>query len=522
MSEPRYLYLPDSPFHTDFSEAVGESTDTYTVYVSAYSMPEAFTIDETAAKIPYLRFLSIRENDTYTFPHIECTTTTFDSEYTQYMMNLLDRQVTADMPSTLPFKPEHVLVNGKSVMILFSFDRMVESDMFRDFQLASTMKWAIVDEIVFERNIMGVPFDANVTAVFMEHESIWNIEYDRVYIDFPFSVYAVGEINDALANVSSDVHKTDLYSHHEDYGDRYCFSYLPIGDTPELTRYAVYTYKTKYLVDCPPEDGAQMGGYDTQSDKGNADSTPRENSDTEDSLKTPIDSLENSESGVSPIDDSLEKSESNESLETQESGVSLENPESGVSLETHEKTPDDSLENPESSESPEKPESGVSPIDDSLEKPESGVSPIDDSLENPESGVSPIDDSLETPESGVSPIDDSLETHEKTPDDSLETHEKTPDDSLENPESGVSLNESANSKITSPEDTIPPIDSLTPPETPEPPMVLPTPDSNNAAMEESERDGSKLAVPTIYFVENIHGKNVTMWGFMSPELFVKL
>jgi hypothetical protein len=455
MSEPRYLYLPDSPFHTDFSEAVGESTDTYTVYVSAYSMPEAFTIDETAAKIPYLRFLSIRENDTYTFPHIECTTTTFDSEYTQYMMNLLDRQVTADTPSTLPFKPEHVLVNGKSVMILFSFDRMVESDMFRDFQLASTMKWAIVDEIVFERNIMGVPFDANVTAVFLEHESIWNIEYDRVYIDFPFSVYAVGETNDALANVSSDVRKTDLYSHHEDYGDRYCFSYLPIGDTPELTRYAVYTYNTKYLVDCPPEDGAQMGGYDTQSDKGNADSTPRENSDTEDSLKTPIDSLENPESSESPIDDSLEKSESNESLETQESGVSLENPESGVSLE----------------------------------KPESGVS---------------------------------LETHEKTPDDSLETHEKTPDESPEKSESSESLNESANSKITSPEDTIPPIDSLTHPETPEPPMILPTPDSNNAAMEESERDGSKLAVPTIYFVENIHGKNVTMWGFMSPELFVKL
>ena len=392
MGEPTYLYLHDPPYHKKFEDAVGDSTDTYTVYICVYSMQDAFTIDATAAKIPYLKFLSIREGDGYTFPHIECAPDKFDSEYTQYMMTLFEKNVTGDTSEISPFTPEHVVIHDKTAIVLFPFEQMAKNEMFRDDAILSlsdstpalNMKWAIVDEIVFERNIAGVPFDPKVTALFVEHDALWNIEYDEVYIDFPFSVYPVGEVDGKLANVSSEVRKTDMYAQHEDYGDRYCFSYQKIGEAKDPIRYAVYTYNTKYLVDVV----CQSGGNPT--DKKNMDT-------------------DSDESGV---DTPVPSADKEQPAELKESSVNTE--------------------------------------------------------------------TQETPKSSVV---------ENTTLDSPEIQDPHPDEKTEHQEV---------------------------------PFVVPTSDSNDSAMADSERENSMLSTPTIYFFETIDEQTVSLWGFTNPELFVKL
>ena len=416
MGEPTYLYLHDPPYHKKFEDAVGDSTDTYTVYICVYSMQDAFTIDATAAKIPYLKFLSIREGDGYTFPHIECAPDKFDSEYTQYMMTLFEKNVTGDTSEISPFTPEHVVIHDKTAIVLFPFEQMAKNEMFRDDAILSlsdstpalNMKWAIVDEIVFERNIAGVPFDPKVTALFVEHDALWNIEYDEVYIDFPFSVYPVGEVDGKLANVSSEVRKTDMYAQHEDYGDRYCFSYQKIGEAKDPIRYAVYTYNTKYLVDVV----CQSGGNPT--DKKNMDT-------------------DSDESGV---DTPVPSADKEQPAELKESSV-----------------------NTETQETPESPE---------ILKPSVNT----ETQETPESP--------ETPKSSVV---------ENTTLDSPEIQDPHPDEKTEHQEV---------------------------------PFVVPTSDSNDSAMADSERENSMLSTPTIYFFETIDEQTVSLWGFTNPELFVKL
>jgi hypothetical protein len=418
-------------------------------------MQDAFTIDATAAKIPYLKFLSIREGEGYTFPHIECAPDKFDSEYTQYMMTLFEKNVTGDTSEISPFTPEHVVIHDKTAIVLFPFEQMAKNEMFRDDAILSlsdstpalNMKWAIVDEIVFERNIAGVPFDPKVTALFVEHDALWNIEYDEVYIDFPFSVYPVGEVDGKLANVSSEVRKTDMYAQHEDYGDRYCFSYQKIGEAKNPIRYAVYTYNTKYLVDVV----CQSGGNPT--DKKNMDTDSDESG-----VDTPVPSADKEQPA--------ELKESSVNTETQET------PESNVNTE-----------------SPETPESNVNT--ETQETPESNVNT--ESPETPESSVN-----TETPESSVN----------------TETQE-TPE-SPETPKSSVV----ENATLDSPEIQDPHPDEKT--EHQEVPFVVPTSDSNDSAMADSERENSMLSTPTIYFFETIDEQTVSLWGFTNPELFVKL
>ena len=324
MEEPEYQYLPGSPFHTNFQEAVGESAETYTVYVGIYSIKEAFSIDEMASKIPYLRFISVQENDNdqmiYTFPHFECTRDTFDMEYNLFMMKLFEQTATNEMP----FTPKHILVNGNMALVMFSFEDMAKTEMFSNHAILSlndsspvlNMKWAIVDEIVFERNIMGVAFDTKISEFLLDHDSLWNIEYDSVYIDFPFSVYPVGESDGQLVNINSSVKKTDLYTLHEDYGDRYCFTYKPIGDTNEIIRYAIYTHDTKYVVE---QNGMEQNGMEQNGMEQNGMEQNGMEQNGGDEVTGRSAKLEESE--LLPEDKSIEHTPTQESLESENSNT---------------------------------------------------------------------------------------------------------------------------------------------------------------------------------------------------------
>jgi hypothetical protein len=52
--------------------------------------------------------------------------------------------------------------------------------------------------------------------------------------------------------------------------------------------------------------------------------------------------------------------------------------------------------------------------------------------------------------------------------------------------------------------------------------LIPTPESNVLAMEESEQSLNLLSIPTIYFYEPIDGNQVVMWGMLNPNLICKL
>jgi hypothetical protein len=397
--------------------------------------------------------------------------------------------------------------------------------MFRDDPIISlndstpvlNMKWAIVDEIVFEKNIMGVPFDPKVSALFADHDPLWNIEYDQVYIDFPFSVYAVGEVDGKLANVSSEVRKTDLYSKSEDYGDRYCFSYLKIGDAHDVIRYATYTYHTKYLVEQSGGNGPEDKKVDKSQDS--IDELPEREIPTQDlgvepsPLEMSVDKRKDESSGenTTPYSTVGEKSPE-ESNNTQEMSVDKRKDESsGENTTPYSMVGDKSLED--------------SSIDKSLEDSSVDKSPEESSVDkSPED--SSVDKSLEDSSVDKSPEDSSVD---KSPEDSS-VYKSLEDSSVDKSKQDLSVDESpvdkSQEELKTPESNgeIQPEKSPVE-ETPElgvVPFVVPTPDANECAMQESESANSRLSVPTIYFVENINGKNVTLWGFTNRELFVRL
>ena len=576
MGEPEYLYLPNSPFHTNFTEAVEDSTtklDTkYEVYVGIYSLAKTFSIDESAKKIPFLRFLSILENGTYTFPHFSCTLATFDSEYVTYLMKLFEQNVTGETvleepPNPSPFQPEHVLINdvANTAIVLFSFDAMVEKEMFSNHAILSlddstpvlNMKWAIVDEIVFEKKLLTLPFDPKVTEFFSIHESLWNIEYDKVYIDFPFSVYPVEEKDGKLVNTTGEVAAIDSYSQHEDYGDRYCFTYLPIsassssifgGNSVELIRYSVYTYQTKYLVE-------QTGGAKEEKEKQSRDSldeidTPNSKKDNVDSEVSLDDSLKPAETEKSR--DSLDEIDTPNSKKENPDKLIEENADSEVSLDdSRDSLNKKSEEEEEEEEEKIKEESGVS-LNKSLKQDEMEESrdslnqtPEDSLLEeekkpSADTSEEKTDESVslkqEKRDTSILESEDSLDNNslkqEKRDTSILESEDSLDNNSLKQEKRDTSILESEDSLDKTPglKDTPNSVeqDSLDKEKEQrekleeEDTTLIPTPESNVLAMEESEQSLNLLSIPTIYFYEPIDGNQVVMWGMLNPNLICKL
>jgi len=483
MAEPEYLYLPDSPFHTNFQDAVGDSAETYTVYVGIYSITEAFAIDETAKKIPYLRFISVRENDDdqmmYTFPHFECTGETFDSEYTVFMMNLFEQTATNE----IPFTPKHILVNGNMALVMFSFEDMAKAEMFSNHAILSlsdsspvlNMKWAIVDEIVFERNIMGVPFNTKISEFLFEHDSLWNIEYDRVYIDFPFSVYPVGEIDGQLVNINSDVKKNDVYTLHDDYGDRYCFTYKPMGDTNEIIRYAIYTHETKYVVE---QTGMEQTG-------GNE-------------VKVPPAKIEESESEKTPPQKSIE-GENSDTLTPDQTVITPSDDQTNT-------TPSDDQTNTPSMNNEVSGQDTFTPPNDESDKTQKEV------LES-----NTHENEVLESESDILPNDEP----DKPP--SINNEEVLAPES--NPQNEVAESDTHENEVLEPEPDTPPSinnEEVLESESSEVPFIFPTQESNELEKSNSEEANSLLLIPTIYFYEILAEKKHSMWGILNFGQFTKL
>ena len=131
-----------------------------------------------------------------------------------------------------------------------------------DSNLETPLKWATVDELLFEQKIMGEEVEPAIFDCFSKHHNLWNIEdAEHNYIRFPFSVFAV-EI-DAATNQfktitidQSEEHLVEKIDHYgtpessaDEYGERYCFTISPLLEpTTNPRRYAMFAWKTRYIV----------------------------------------------------------------------------------------------------------------------------------------------------------------------------------------------------------------------------------------------------------------------------------
>jgi len=130
----------------------------------------------------------------------------------------------------------------------------------------SEYTWAIVDELVFQKQCNHVPVEPSISQLFLDNPILWNIEYRGTYLDFPFCLYGVVENseNDTLMNEHRSVtqtiipntphkliigHTTDNYEFGNDFGEMYLFSNSTIiPQDRESAKYAVFVSGVKYLI----------------------------------------------------------------------------------------------------------------------------------------------------------------------------------------------------------------------------------------------------------------------------------
>jgi len=124
-------------------------------------------------------------------------------------------------------------------------------------------KWGTVDELIFEQKIGEEGVDPTIRETFAKHKNLWNIVNDNdEYIDFPFVVYALekDESNKLQTIKDGDGNPVKLEKYGtsdtdvDEYDDRYCFSLKPIPSGGPGKRFAMFAWRTRYIL---PESGSE-------------------------------------------------------------------------------------------------------------------------------------------------------------------------------------------------------------------------------------------------------------------------
>ena len=152
----------------------------------------------------------------------------------------------------------------KNDKALFCINNDTQLYPINDINPNAKLKWATIDELLFEQKILGENVEQNIFDVFYKNENLWNIDMDGKNIDFPFVVYAVKKTNDEFTTVSTmDENasfmkngKIEEYGPSEEtgdeYNDRYCFTLTPFNSTNSSIRYAMFAWDTRYIVTDDP------------------------------------------------------------------------------------------------------------------------------------------------------------------------------------------------------------------------------------------------------------------------------
>lgn len=127
--------------------------------------------------------------------------------------------------------------------------------------------WAITDEIVNKREVLGVSVDRAIVKLFMKNPIVWNIKYDGKDIAYPRQMYAlIPENPDKIEDTSyltetypssgkTLIHMsmTLPYSYSDVFAERYLFTKKPLPETHTPTRlykrYACFIHNPRPILD---------------------------------------------------------------------------------------------------------------------------------------------------------------------------------------------------------------------------------------------------------------------------------
>lgn len=293
-----YTYLDNDELHQIFDYCISSpsntNTNVYSVYLCIYDINKNCKVityndvgTEIETMVPFIKYI-VRQTDThYTFPSFQhtCSNDSGDNETSiinSCFLRILD--ILGLSPTTDP------TVNSLDIKTAFKgFVHANETSVFAVFDFAKLMafftqiqshtqggiditgyKWAIVDELVFEKRVLGINVDPIISSTFAKHSYLWNIKYGGREIDFPFCLLYVkpdyaSYINETSPFTISDTvfkHQSivkigeseDEYKYGSVYGDMHLFSNKPVQEMTQqehmlLQRYAVFTIGCKYVVD---------------------------------------------------------------------------------------------------------------------------------------------------------------------------------------------------------------------------------------------------------------------------------
>ena len=289
-----YTYLHDNPLSQVFDFCVPDHVGNVAipVYVCIYSIVRKCSIELEEngemqhVAMPFLKFLMEHKSNEITFPSFEyiCDNSSSETNETLFrnmcLMRVLEIAGEKEQmnESASKFTPIYdnafkgMLYHDNAVLVMFDYDALQTH-----FVQPEQQSWAIVDEIVFNASVAGVPVDSRVVSIFRKNKLLWNIGYSGGYVEFPHVLYSVVNVsNSSTPSWKNEMTRTTPGSPEEaafrksslmigqktddyvcgsvdgsKYGDRYLFSVYPIvAETlPQCKRYAVFVVGANYVLD---------------------------------------------------------------------------------------------------------------------------------------------------------------------------------------------------------------------------------------------------------------------------------
>jgi hypothetical protein len=151
---------------------------------------------------------------------------------------------------------------------------MIDLTLFQ-MDIRPEMKWAIVDELVYKKNVEGNPVGKDVAGFFDKYNCmglLHTADEMRAELPFPFQVYMCRRNQDGgYSNVLMSDTNTEYLIEHEKYGVGYLFTseadFWGGNAIDSLRRYAMFVANCSYVL---PDSGTQ-GNPDTQVTQGTQD-----------------------------------------------------------------------------------------------------------------------------------------------------------------------------------------------------------------------------------------------------------
>ena len=312
--------------------------------------------------IPFLQWIVEKSENEYNFPtfSVDC----FGEENTvrdECILRILDSVLAKDTPlhgDDFTDCCKGFIRQDDSIYVVFDLTQYKEHAIMSDIR-----KWAIVDELVYKKSVLGVPIAKNVADFMGTHDCLLQTAEGQE-LPFPFQVYLCkkddnGEYRNVDVNDSE--HENDFYMEVDEMGYGYVFttepSFVKDGKTENLQRYAMFVVNCFYDL---PLNG-QMGGA----------SPTQEQKTTTKTKTTKTDSHTNSffKGAEDYIVGTFSKLNSNTLFDSnQNASVAIKPEESAIKPEESAIKPEESATKPE--ESATKPEESATKPEESATKPD--------------------------------------------------------------------------------------------------------------------------------------------------------